>query len=174
MNTRLRIILPTMMGLVSLPLALWDIRNTRVIGSMGMAWDTGAPVWPYQASDILLRLLNGPAYSITMPLANLLRLAAPMHLLLVIPAILTWWWFLGLTLDRGLDRWSFFGMFVVLVALLLWAATTIPGICRLPLDYRAFHVSTTLIILRFLTPAAWFIVLTFLLCVEPKRVVPAS
>jgi hypothetical protein len=22
----------------------------------------GAPIWPYQASDILLRLLNGPAY----------------------------------------------------------------------------------------------------------------
>ncbi len=68
------------MGIVSLPLVLWDIRNDHVIESMGMAWDTGAPIWPYQASDILLRLLNGPAYSVAMPIANLLRLGAPMHL----------------------------------------------------------------------------------------------
>jgi hypothetical protein len=133
---------------------------------MGMAWDTGAPIWPYQASDILLRLLNGPVYSIAMPIANLLRLAAPTHLLVVVPAILMWWWFLGLTLDRGLTRWPFFAMFIVLVMLLLWAATAIPGIFRLRLDCRVFHLSTTLLILRFTTPAAWFIALTYLLFVE--------
>ena len=173
MSTRLRTALPSVIGVLSLPLIFWDIHNARVIGSMGMASDMGAPIWPYQASDILLRLLNGPAYSITMPIANLLRLAAPMHLLLVVPVILTWWRFLGLSLDRGLTRWSFLGMFVVLVTLLLWAATAIPGIFRLPLDYyRPFHVSTSLLILRFLTPAAWFIALTSLLCVKGKRVVP--
>jgi hypothetical protein len=174
MSTRLRTALPSVIGVLSLPLIFWDIHKARVIGSMGMAWDMGAPIWPYQASDILLRLLNGPAYSITMPIANLLRLAAPMHLLLVVPVILTWWWFLGLTLDRGLTRWSFLGMFVVLVTLLLWAASAIPGIFRLRLDYRPFHVSTSLLILRFLTPAAWFIALASLLCVGKRRVVPAS
>lgn len=174
MSTRLRIALPSVVGVLSLPLMFWDIHNVRVIGSMGMAWDMGAPIWPYQSSDILLRLLNGPAYSITMPIANVLRLAAPMHFLLVFPAILTWWWFLGLTLDRGLARWSFFGMFVVLVTLLLWGATTTPGLFRLQLAYGAFPVSTTLLILRFLTPAAWFIALTSLLCVGKRRVVPAS
>jgi hypothetical protein len=174
MSTRLGTALPSVIGVLSLPLVFWDIHNARVIESMGMAWDMGAPIWPYQASDILLRLFNGPAYSITMPIANLLRLAAPMHLMLVIPAILIWWSFLGLTLDRGLARWSSFGMFVVLFALILWGATTIPGIFRLRLDYRAFHVSTTLLILRLLTPAAWFIALTSLLCVGKRRVVPAS
>ena len=84
MSKRLRIVLPSVMGIVSLPLVLWDIHNARVIESMGMAWDMGAPIWPYQASDILLRLLNGPAYSIAMPIANLLRLAAPAHLALVV------------------------------------------------------------------------------------------
>jgi hypothetical protein len=172
MSTRLRIILPSVMGVLSLPPIFWDVHNARVIESMGMAWDMGAPIWPYQASDILLRLLDGPAYSITMPIANLLRLAAPTHFLLVFPAILAWWWFLGLTLDRGLTRWSFLGMLVVLVTLLLWAATAIPGIFRLRLDYRPFHVSTSLLILRFLTPAVWFIALTSLLCVKGKRVVP--
>lgn len=172
MSTRLGTALPSVIGVLSVPLIFWDIHNAHVIGAMGMAWDMGAPIWPYQASDILLRLLNGPAYSITMPIANLLRLAAPMHLLLVIPVTLTWWWFVGLTLDRGLSRWSFLGMFVVLVTLLLWAATAIPGVFQLRLDYRPFHFSTSLLILRFLTPAAWFFALTYLLCVKGKRLVP--
>lgn len=174
MSTRLRIILPSVMGIVSLPLVLWDIHNERVIGSMGMAWDTGAPIWPYQASDILLRLLNGPAYSVAMPIANLLRLAAPTHHLLVVPAILIWWWFLGWILDRRLARWPLFGIFVVLVALLLWAATSTPDVFRLRIDYRASHLSTTLLILRFLTPVAWFILLTSLLLVKARRVVPSK
>ena len=148
------------------------IHNARVIESMGMAWDTGAPIWPYQASDILLRFLNGPAYSIAMPIANLLRLPAPMHLFLVVPAILVSWFFLGWTLERGLARWSFFVTFVVLVALLFWAAIATPGIFRIRFDYRV-DLSTTLIILRFLTPAAWFVALTWLLYLKAKRVAVA-
>ena len=66
------------MGIASLPLVLWDIHNERVIASVGMGWDMGAPIWPYQAADILMRLLNCPAYSIVMPIANWLRLAAPL------------------------------------------------------------------------------------------------
>ena len=58
MSTRLRIVLPSVMGILSLPLVLWDIHNERVIESIGMGWDTGAPIWPYQASDILLRLIK--------------------------------------------------------------------------------------------------------------------
>jgi len=81
---------------------------------------------------------------------------------------------LGLTLDRGLTRWRFFGMFVVLVALLLWTAAAVPGVFRLRLDYQPFHLSTTLLILRFLTPAAWFIALTSLLLVEAKRALLGS
>ena len=90
MNTRLRISLPTVMGGLSAPLILWEIHNAVVIESMGMASDAGVPIWPYQASDILLRLLNAPAYSIAMPVASVLRLPAPMHLTVVTPAILIW------------------------------------------------------------------------------------
>jgi hypothetical protein len=162
------------MGIVSLPLVLWDIHNDRVIESMGMAWDMGAPIWPYQASDILLRLLDGPAYSITMPIANFLKLAAPTHLVLVVPAFLIWWWFLGLTLERRLARWPLFGMLVVLVALLLWSAVAVRSVFRFGLDYRPLDLSTALLILRFLTPAVWFIALTSLLFARAKRVVLAS
>ncbi len=174
MSTRLRIVLPSVIGVLSVPLILWDIHNARMIESMGLAWDTGAAIWPYQASDIMLRLLNGPAYSIAMPIANLSRLAAPAHLLVVFPTTLIWWWFLGLTLDRGLTRWSLFGMLVVLVALLLWAAATVPAVYRIRFDDRTFHLSTRLLILRFATPAAWFIALTSLLLMRAKRFVLAS
>jgi type IV secretory pathway VirB2 component (pilin) len=174
MSTRLRIVLPAVIGSLSVPLILWDIHNARVIESMGMAWDTGAPIWPYQASDILLRLLNGPAYSIAMPLANVLRLPAPMHFVLVVPAILIWWWLLGSTLDRGMVGWARFGMLVVALVLLLWSATAVPSIFRLRLDYRAPHVSTALLVLRFLTPAVWLLGLTCLLFCRTKAVVHAS
>ncbi len=133
-----------------------------------MAWDMGAPIWPYQASDILLRMLNGPAYSIAMPTASLLRLAAPMHLLLVIPGILASWWFLGYILDRGFARWSLFVMFVVLVALLLWAVTGTPGIFRVRLEHGFFRASITLLLVRFLTPVACVVALTSVLSVKAK------
>lgn len=162
MSTRLKIVLPSVVGVLSMPLILWDVHNARVIESMGMAWDTGAPVWPYQASDILLRVLNGPAYSIAMPVANLLRLAAPMHFILIVPAILIWWWFLGLRLDRGMVGWPLLGMSVVVFALLLWTATALPAVFRLRLDELS-TVSTTLLVLRFLTPAAWLLVLVCLM-----------
>ena len=58
MGTRLRTILPSVMGVVSLPLVLWDIHNERVIVAMGMAWDTGAPVWPVGVKWILVLLLD--------------------------------------------------------------------------------------------------------------------
>jgi hypothetical protein len=48
MKVPLKISLPTVIGLVSATLMVWDLHNQRVIMSMGMAWDTGAPLWPYQ------------------------------------------------------------------------------------------------------------------------------
>ena len=170
MNPRLRIVLPSVIGVPSLPLILWDIHNARAIESMGMAWDVGAPIWPYQASDILLRALNAPAYSIAMPLATLCRVPAPMHLLLIAPAIVMSWWLLGLILDGGLTRWSRYPMCVLVITLLLWTASDTPSIFRDPLDYRPFDTSTALLVLRSVTPAAWFIALASLVCVKAKRV----
>jgi hypothetical protein len=168
MSNQLRIVLPSAISIVSFPLVLWDIHNARVIESMGMGWDMGAPIWPYQASDILLRLLNGPAYSIAMPITNLLRLGAPAHLALIVPASLIWWWWLGLTLDRGSARGPRFGMLVVLVSLLLWSAAAIRGLFLIGLDYQSFDLRTALFLLRFLTPTVWSIALIFLLLARAK------
>ena len=165
------------MGIVSLPLVLWDIHNARVIESMGMAWDMGAPIWPYQASDILLRLLNGPAYSIAMPITNLLRLGAPAHLVLVVPAYLIWWWLLEKALHLESWFWHAGRSLACLLSLSpcccgqqwLFAAFFGSG-----LDYRTFDLSTALLILRFLTPAVWFIALTSLFLARVKRAALAN
>jgi hypothetical protein len=166
------------MGGISLPLLIWDIHNERVIESMGMAWDTGAPVWPYQASDILLRFLNGPAYFIAQPLANVMRLGGPSHFLMVFPAILTWW-FLGLKLDRGWTmvtprwRWPVSALLATSAFVLLCAAIVV--------SVGTFHwwvecgslfkiVEKSLLIMRFLSPAVWCAVLASLLAVGAKRV----
>ena len=167
------------MGIASLSLMLWDIHNERVILSMGMAWDTGAPIWPYQTSDILLRLLNGPAYFATMPFSNALRLVAPNHYLLVFPAILIWWWFLGLRIDHGLVitksrwRWPVFSALVVLAVLLLLAATSISvGSFRWWFRYSEVFssLSALLMMTRFLTPAVWCVVIAFLAVTAARRV----
>ena len=44
-------ILPVVVGVVSAALIAWDIHNQRIIAFTGMAWDTGAPLWPYQTPD---------------------------------------------------------------------------------------------------------------------------
>lgn len=179
MSTRLRIILPSVMGFASLPLMLWDIHNERVIVSMGMAWDTGAPIWPYQTSDILLRLLNGPAYFVAIPFSNALRLAAPNHYLLVFPAILLWWWLLGLGINHGLVitksrwRWLVCSALVILAVLLLLAATFISANSfRWWFSYAEVFssLSALLMMMRFLTPAVWCLAIALLAVTAARRV----
>jgi hypothetical protein len=180
MSARFGIMLPAVMCSVSLPLVIWDIHNERVIESMGMAWDTGAPAWPYQASDILLRLLNGPAYFIAQPIANVLRLGGPSHFVLVFPTILIWWWFVGSRLDHGWTgaksnwRWPFFALLAVSAVLLLWAvivisSDTLHWWLKYGVSFKT--VQGSLLIVRFLTPAVWCAALSFLLILYSKRVV---
>jgi hypothetical protein len=104
MKFPLRYILPAVMGLVSAVLMVWDLHNQRIIMSMGMAWDTGAPIWPYQTPDTLLFALNVPAYLIATPISRLLNLLVPKHYFALYPAILLWWWLAGLYLDKRLVR----------------------------------------------------------------------
>ena len=179
MRTRLRIILPSAMGIVSVPLMFWDSHNERVIESMGMAWDTGAPVWPYQTSDILLRMLNFPAYFISAPIINALRLFGAGQYLLVFPVILLWWWLLGLQLDHGLViaksrwRWPMIWFLVVLAALLLWAAMSISAESfGWWFRYAGLFggLNAILMMTRFLTPAAWSVVVALLAVTASKRV----
>ena len=94
-GTRFRVVIPLIMGAISVPLVIWDIHNAQVIYSAGMGWDTGAPVWPYRTPEILL------------------------------------WWF-----QYGVGFWNV----------------------------------TTLLMLRFLTPAIWFVASATLATIHAKRV----
>jgi hypothetical protein len=93
---RYRVTLPLLLGRVSGLLMIWDLHNNRVIESMGMGWDTGPPVWPYQASWIALITINAPAYAISAPLFYLFNLqTAAARYPLLFPVIVIWWWWLG-------------------------------------------------------------------------------
>jgi hypothetical protein len=180
MGARCRIVLPAVMGAITVPLTIWDIHNERVTESMGMAWDIGAPVWPYQTPDILLRLLNGPAYFVALPIANAFRLFGPRYYITVIPAVLIWWWLVGLGLDRGRLpvgarwRWVVVALLAISAVLLMWAAVAVSA--------NAFHwwfkyassfkpIERSLLMVSFLSPAVWCTVLAFLLVVGAKRAV---
>jgi hypothetical protein len=100
---RYRVVLPIFFGLVSFALIAWEFHNERVIQSMGMAWDTGPPVWPYQASWILLQGINAPARLMDLPVIAAFGLkSGQQQLALELPTILVWWWFIGWRIDFGL------------------------------------------------------------------------
>jgi hypothetical protein len=177
MGAKSRILLPATLGIISTPLVVWDIYNTRVIESMGMAWDTGAPVWPYQTPDILLRVLNGPAYFVAVPLANLIGLVASESYVLVVPAILAWWWFVGWRLDNGLGapscryRRILSAMLMIMAVFLLLAG----GVSSLDAfrwwgEYgRGFGGTQALLLMRFLSPGAWSVALAVVFVVAAAR-----
>jgi len=55
-KVRFCILLPILFGLLAVALMTWDYHNQRIIESIGMTWDTGAPIWPYQTSWIKISL----------------------------------------------------------------------------------------------------------------------
>ena len=178
MTTRLRLIFPTVMGALSSLLVIWAIYNDRVIASMGMAWDTGAPLWPYQTPQILLYFLNYPAHYVAQPMANHLGLVSPQHYLLVFPATLLWWWFVGLRIDGGLvapvskSKPVFFLALLALAAVLLWGAMI--ALCdayRWWFQYGGDSLNISiLILLEKLAPAFWGITLGLFVAIAAKRI----
>ncbi len=99
---RYRIALPLVFGFLAVGLIAWDLHNQRVIQSMGMAWDTGAPIWPYQASSLFLVALNAPAFVLATPFFFLLHLPTmEMRHPVLLPMIVFCWWWIGTRLDFG-------------------------------------------------------------------------
>jgi hypothetical protein len=164
-----RFILPIVLGALSAALMVWDIHNQRVIMSMGMAWDDGAPLWPYQTPDTLFFALNTPAFVLAALPSNLLGLIGSIRYVVLFPVVLLWWWFVGLVFDRRLLQpvvrkgWSWFilsSLFTVIFVILgaydswdtfRWWRTYGDGF----LSWR------NLILLRLLTPGIWSFVLGF-------------
>jgi hypothetical protein len=179
MKVALKLALPTVIGLVSAMLMVWDLHNQRVIMSMGMAWDTGAPLWPYQTPDTLLFALNTPAFLISAPSSNYFRfgLIGPLHYVTFFPIILVWWWLVGRYLDNRLTRKGVRRTPVWAIMLCLAALGLIfLGVDEFRWAFRwwwtysrtVFSVSD-LILLRLLAPSIWCFVLSFAALAAAQR-----
>lgn len=176
-QTRFRIVLPCTIGALSAILTAWDMYNWKVIASMGMAWDTGAPIWPYQTSDILLRLINLPAFLAAMPLANGLNLLAPSYHLVVFPAELVWWWVVGLGLDSSkrnrLNRGRWLVFVPLAICFVLFASLAIAeftSVLHWYLKYGGDLWSINKIgVLRVITPTIWLSVAAVVVAVAAKN-----
>jgi hypothetical protein len=100
MPFRFRVVLPVVFGFLAVVLMLWDYENNRMIELMGMAWDLGPPVWPYQVVYTALFAINAPAFVISFPLLKLLNLQAlVLQYAIWLPAIAGWWWWVGTRID---------------------------------------------------------------------------
>jgi hypothetical protein len=159
-------------------LMVWDIHNQTVIVSMGMAWDTGAPLWPYQFPDSLLLALNAPAYFIATPCSRLFGLIGTTHYFTLFPAILFWWWLVGIYLDRrrtvtGVKKTWWLPSLLSVTAILLLAL----GVDSLIGAFRWWFMNSRemlsmihlIIILRAIAPALWCLVLSFVAAVAAKN-----
>jgi hypothetical protein len=166
MKIPLKIALPVLACLVCVPLMVWDIHNQRVIASMGMGWDTGAPLWPYQTPDTLLFAFNTPAFLISalfgsVPYYFKFGLIGPLQYITFFPAVLVWWWLVGLYFDKNnrttkmrkttrlLCYFLAIGLFICGVEESRWAAQWWWTYSRTLLSV------TDLILLRLTSPSIW-------------------
>jgi hypothetical protein len=131
-NIRYRVALPIVFSGLAVVLMAWDFHNTRVIESMGMAWDTGAPMWPYRASSAILFAVNFPAFVLAAPFFLLGQLQTYPTRTMILPLIAFWWWWIGTRVDFGIlgrRRYQYpkatAGILVAMAAgLLSWALYT--------------------------------------------------
>jgi len=79
---------------------MWEHHNAGVVESIGMAWDNGAPIWPFQTLEIAVAILNDPAYFPALPICAVLRLRTTddRNLVLLLAILLLWYW-VGSRLD---------------------------------------------------------------------------
>jgi hypothetical protein len=123
MRMRFRVVLPVSLGIISVALIIWDLYNLRVIRTMGMAWDTGAPIWPYEASLLVQQTINAPAFVLAAPFFLLPHMQImEVRYPVLLPVIVLWWWWLGTRIDFGIlgrqrfRRPKLFAFFLAVVA----------------------------------------------------------
>ncbi|MDT8070341.1 MAG: hypothetical protein ROO76_19405 [Terriglobia bacterium] len=173
---RYKWLLPLCFGIVDAALMLWDIHNQRVIMSMGMGWDTGAPLWPYQTPDTLLLALNLPAYVFAIPITRILHLYSPIHYFVLFPAYVSWWWLAGVTIESRLWRNSHWRWPWAIIGVLCAVGFTLAGIVVLRHAAawwwrysRAVFTSEFIIVLRLCAPGVWSLIFAASATVITKR-----
>jgi hypothetical protein len=151
---------------------LWEQHNSRVITSMGMAWDTGAPMWPFQTPDILLVVIDAPAYVFAMPISDSLglRTVEGRHPVLLLAIVLLWFCVGWLTdfgfISRSLINWRkcLIGAFaaVALVSLYIGGYCAVEG-ARWWSRYGGLSLSKLLTLGRLVGPVPWCVLILLVL-----------
>jgi hypothetical protein len=157
----------------------WDYENQRMVQLMGMGWDTGPPVWPYQVVSALLFTINAPAFVVTLPTLKLLNLETlSLQYCVWFPAIVGLWWWVGTKIDFGvldISRYRHPKLFATLltttsIAFLYIAAHTSLGEFHWWMEYgRAPSPYRVPTLLRTLGPVLWCLVLAVGCLVAAKR-----
>lgn len=162
MRRRLRLVLPLSMGLLSATLMVWDIHNNRVIESIGMQWDMGGPVWPYQTPEIMFLALNLPASLLSNPINHMYHLMVPKHYIVLFPLSLLWWYLVGVWLDLRVGEKlvpeksvRFFVSLAVAMCLVLASLRFLLPALRWWRTYGDYRVDSALVFFRLATPAMW-------------------
>jgi len=164
---RFRVILPIIFGFLAATLMLWDYENNRKVVLMGMSWDIGPPVWPYQAVHSILFAVNAPAFVLSLPILKLLNLKTnSLEYFIWFPAIVAWWYWTGTRIDFGvLGRRSYGHAKPLAIALALAALVPLYIAGSVTLDeirwWMAYGKNSTylgLTLLRTVGPVLWCLV----------------
>jgi hypothetical protein len=148
---------------------IWEHHNTRIVESMGMAWDMGAPMWPFQTPEILVTILNFPAQLLAMPIFIVLRLqTADQRNPILLLAILLLWFGVGRRIDFGLipQKWARCGMWLPILPILTASASCLVGVYLMVggltwwSRYGEVSLSSLLLLTRALGPVPWCFLLT--------------
>jgi len=163
---RFRVVLPVVFGFLSLVLFAWQHENNRMIELMGMAWDTGPPMWPYRAVPLFSYAINAPAYVACWPLTRLIDVPADWPYYVVwFPAIVLLWWWVGTPIDFGLlgrrkyEHPKFLAVLLFVGALVLLILSVNIGVG----EYHLFRyywpaqrtINAAIILLRAVGPILW-------------------
>jgi hypothetical protein len=130
---------------------------------MGMAWDTGAPVWPYETPWIVFAIVNAPAALAGMAFSNLAGIQAfGERLPVYLTAAILLWFSVGTSIDRGVYRrqvraksWLFAVVAGAGLACLCLGLVSISSGVHWWSSYGAWSTSSMLIFARLVAIMPW-------------------
>jgi hypothetical protein len=148
----------------------WERYNAKIIMSVGMGWDTGAPMWPYQTPEIFVATLNAPAFVIAAPVwiaFNLQTMEQRQPAILLATVVL--WFLVGRSVDerefrRQYNRSTWVRALLIGVAVIAAAIGTflIKDGARWWPTYDQIQLSSLLILMRKLAAVPWCMAIAIL------------